>query len=59
MDHYILEVLNVLYLERLDVAMQHFEAYQSIVGEDKQVAKWITDLRRRVAGDQRTASVVD
>ncbi len=57
--HYNLGVLYELYLQRLDSALQHFEAYQSLVGEDKQVAKWITDLRRRVARDQRTASVVD
>ena len=57
--HYNLGVLNELYLQRLDAALQHFEAYQSLVGDDKQVAKWITDLRRRVARNQRTASVVD
>ncbi len=57
--HYNLGVLYELYLQRLDAALQQFEAYQSLVGEDKQVAKWITDLRRRVAREQRTASVVD
>ena len=57
--HYNLGVLYELYLQRLDAALQQFEAYQSLVGEDKQVAMWITDLRRRVARDQRTASVVD
>ena len=57
--HYNLGVLYELYLQRLDAALQQFEAYQSLVGEDKQVAKWITDLRRRVARNQRTASVVD
>jgi len=57
--HYNLGVLNELYLQRLDAALQHFETYQSIVGEDKQVAKWITDLTRRVAANQRTANVAD
>jgi len=57
--HYNLGVLNELYLQRLDAALQNFEAYQLIVGEDKQVAKWITDLTRRVATNQRTANVVD
>jgi tetratricopeptide (TPR) repeat protein len=57
--HYNLGVLNELYLQRLDIALQNFEAYQALVGEDKQVAKWITDLRRRVAATQRTANVAE
>ncbi|MGB5332949.1 MAG: tetratricopeptide repeat protein [Woeseiaceae bacterium] len=57
--HYNLGVLNELYLQRLDVALQHFETYQALVGEDKQVEKWIADLRRRVAANQRTANVAD
>lgn len=57
--HYNLGVLNELYLQRLDVALQHFERYQMIVGEDKQVEKWISDLTRRVAANQRTANVAE
>ena len=57
--HYNLGVLNELYLQRLDVALRHFETYQSLVGEDKQVEKWIADLRRRVAASQRTANVAE
>jgi len=57
--HYNLGVLNELYLQRLDVALQHFERYRAIVGEDKQVEKWITDLTRRVAASQRTANVAE
>ncbi len=57
--HYNLGVLNELYLQRLDAALQHFEAYQALVGEDKQVEKWIADLRRRVAATQRTANVAE
>ena len=57
--HYNLGVLNELYLQRLDVALQHFENYQSLVGNDEQVEKWITDLTRRVAASQRTANVAD
>ncbi|NQV86021.1 MAG: tetratricopeptide repeat protein [Woeseiaceae bacterium] len=57
--HYNLGVLNDLYLQRLDVAIQHFETYQSIVGEDEQVSKWITDLTRRLAANQRAANVVE
>ena len=57
--HYNLGVLYELYLQRLDVALLHFETYQSLVGEDMQVAKWIADLRRRVAANQRTANTVN
>ncbi|MDX1516667.1 MAG: tetratricopeptide repeat protein [Woeseiaceae bacterium] len=57
--HYNLGVLNELYLQRLDVALRHFEQYQALVGNDKQVEKWITDLTRRVAAGQRTANVAD
>jgi len=57
--HYNLGVLNELYLQRLDTALQHFEQYQSLVGEDKQVEKWIADLRRRVTATQRTANVAE
>jgi len=57
--HYNLGVLNELYLQRLDVALQHFEDYQRIVGNDKQVEKWITDLTRRVAASQRTANAAE
>ncbi len=57
--HYNLGVLNDLYLQRLDVAIQHFETYQSLVGEDEQVAKWISDLTRRLAASQRTANVAE
>ncbi len=57
--HYNLGVLNELYLQRLDAALQHFEIYMQLVGGDKQVEKWIADLRRRVAATQRTANVAE
>jgi tetratricopeptide (TPR) repeat protein len=57
--HYNLGILNELYLQRLDVALRHFEIYQTLVGEDKQVEKWIADLKRRIAATQRTANVAD
>ena len=57
--HYNLGVLNELYLRRLDAALQHFERYQEIEGEDKQVTKWIVDLRRRLDVKQRTAKVTE
>ena len=57
--HYNLGVLNELYLQRLDDALENFEQYQLLVGDDKQVEKWIIDLRRRVAANQRTANVAE
>jgi tetratricopeptide (TPR) repeat protein len=57
--HYNLGVLNELYLQRLDVALQHYERYTELVGDDKQVEKWIADLRRRMAANQRTANVAE
>ena len=57
--HYNLGVLNELYLQRLDVALQHFESYLELVGSDKQVEKWIADLKRRLAANQRAASVAE
>lgn len=57
--HYNLGVLNELYLQRLDSALRHFETYQSLIGEDKQVERWIKDLTRRVAANQRTANVAE
>jgi tetratricopeptide (TPR) repeat protein len=57
--HYNLGVLNELYLQRLDVALQHFEVYQQLVDSDKQVEKWIADLTRRVAASQQTANVAE
>ena len=57
--HYNLGVLNELYLQRLEAALQHFETYQSLVGEDKQVERWINDLQRRITAAQRTASAAE
>ena len=57
--HYNLGVLYELYLQRLDAALQHYERYQAVTGEDKQVAKWIADLKRRLGNTQRTANVTE
>ena len=57
--HYNLGVLNELYLQRLDTALQHFQRYQELVGEDKLVGKWIAYLTRRVASQHRTANVTE
>ncbi len=57
--HYNLGVLNELYLQRLNDALQHFERYERIEGEDRQVTKWIADLKRRLDARQRAANVAD
>jgi len=57
--HYNLGVLNDLYLQRLDAALQHYERYQEIAGEDNQVSKWIVDLTRRIGNAERTANVTE
>lgn len=59
LPHYNLGVLNDLYLQRLDAALQHYERYQQLVGEDQQVSKWIADLKRRISATQRTANVTE
>lgn len=49
--HYNLGVLLDVYLRRGAEAIEHYEAYQSSLGEpDKTVAGWIIDLRRRFGG---------
>lgn len=53
--HYNLGILNELYLQRLDVALQYFRKYQELSGENNQVARWIVDLERRIDRDQRSA----
>lgn len=57
--HYNLGVLNDLYLKRLDVALQHYERYQELVGEDEQVTRWIADIKRRLGTNQRSANVTE
>ena len=57
--HYNLGVLNDLYLRRLGAALQNYETYQSLAGEDAQVQKWIADLKRRIGAEQRTANVTE
>ena len=59
LPHYNLGVLNELYLQRIDLALLHFEYYQSLIGGDEKVEKWIVDLKRRVEANQRTANVTE
>lgn len=57
--HYNLGVLNDLYLQRLDIALEHYERYQELAGDNQQVTKWIADLKRRISATQRTANVTE
>jgi Flp pilus assembly protein TadD len=48
--HLNLGILNDIYLQNLETALQHYQRYQALTGDaDKQVAKWIVDLERRVS----------
>lgn len=53
--HHNLGVLNDLYLRRLEMALDHYEQYQELVGNDHQVSQWIADLQRRIDRRQNTA----
>jgi len=57
--HFNLGVLNDLYLQRLESALEHFERYQELGGGDERVEKWIVDLKRRVEANQRAANVTE
>ena len=57
--YYNLGVLNELYLQRLDIALQQYERYQALNSDDKQVEKWIADLKRRIGASRRTANVTE
>jgi Tfp pilus assembly protein PilF len=57
--YYNLGVLNDLYLRSLGDALQNYEHYQVLEGEDPQVNKWIADLKRRISVEQRTANVTE
>lgn len=57
--HYNLGVLNELYLQQLETALEYYESYQALGNDDKQVEKWIADLKRRIQASQRTANVTE
>lgn len=57
--HYNLGVLYELYLRRLELALAHYERYQAVGGDDAAVEKWIVDLKRRIAANQRAANVTE
>ncbi|MGH8494826.1 MAG: tetratricopeptide repeat protein [Gammaproteobacteria bacterium] len=49
-------VLNDLYLQRPEAALEAYERYQALQPQaDEGVAKWIADLRLRIESSQRTA----
>ena len=48
-----LGILYDLYLGRLDDALKSYQTYQSLSGNpDMRVAGWVSDLERRIAGNQ-------
>ncbi len=47
--HLNLGILFDIYLQDLKLALQQYQKYQTLIGEeDKQVAGWITDIQRRL-----------
>ena len=56
--HRNLGVLYDLYLGKPALALPHYQQYRSLVGaDDPLVAKWVTDLQRRIDQDTKTARV--
>jgi len=55
---YNLGVLYELYLRDLQAALDHYQRYQDLTGgaPDASVARWITDLERRIGDAPKTAS---
>ena len=56
---YNLGVLYELYLRDLQAALDHYQRYQDLTGgtPDAAVARWITDLERRIGDAPQTAGV--
>ncbi|HEX4909552.1 MAG TPA: tetratricopeptide repeat protein [Permianibacter sp.] len=48
--HRNLAVLADVYLDEPVLALQHMERYAALVGDDKQVNSWVTELKRRAQG---------
>lgn len=58
---YNLGVLNDLYLQQLPAALEHYQRYQKLTGSsdgDPTVARWITDLERRIGNPAQAAQAV-
>ncbi len=55
--HLNLGILYDIYLYKLPQALEHYKSYQSITkNSDKLVSKWIIDLQRRIATDNKKRS---
>ena len=53
--HLNLGILLDMYLYDFEEALAHYEAYQSLLGnKDKDVAKWIIDIKRRIAKNKQS-----
>lgn len=48
LTHLNLGILYDLYLGRVGRALHHYQEYMRLTGEDQRVARWVTDLERRV-----------
>ena len=53
--HLNLGILLDMYLYDFETALEHYEKYQSLVEKkDKNVAKWIIDIKRRIAKNKKS-----
>lgn len=53
--HLNLGILLDMYLYEFEKALEHYETYQSLLtSKDKNVAKWIIDIKRRVAKKEKS-----
>ena len=53
--HLNMGILQDLYLYDLTQALEHYESYQSLIKKkDKLVAKWIIDIKRRIAKNKKS-----
>jgi len=53
--HLNLGILLDMYLYDFEEALEHYEAYQSLLeNKDKDVTKWIIDLKRRIAKNKQS-----
>lgn len=58
--HFNLGVLYELYLQRPELALEHYARFRELAGDDPAVAevdKWMADLRRRVGAVERSAQL--